>query len=113
MRSASDPTIVKPLSVAQPGDYLVSDPSLSYYFLRKVTTASTTNGQVSITTTQAALTDVVQQGQFGHVWGQGTDGILAPGGADIPSNGCNGALGGCFDLSGTLLNLVGTEGKGQ
>jgi hypothetical protein len=120
MRSAADSTVVKPLSSAQPGDYLVSDPSLPQYFLRQVTAVSSANGQVVLTTTQAALADVVQQGQFEQIWGQSATGpvpVTAQPGIAQPSTGtnnvCIGGIGACLDLSGTVLGLVGAEGKAQ
>jgi hypothetical protein len=95
-----------------PGDFLVGDPALSQHFLVKVTSVTTSSTQIVIGTTQAALTDVVQNGSFGGTYGPSASPSVKGGAqtANAQSSQCGGLLGGCFSLTGVLLDMVsGTD----
>jgi uncharacterized membrane protein YgcG len=84
------------------GDYVVSGVGASVPFLRKITAVSAAPTSVALLTSQAALTDVVQQGQLEATLDYADSNRPSV----IPFTGCSGGLfnNGCFNLTAKQLN---------
>ncbi len=68
VRNANTPAVTKPIGAVAAGDFLVSDIGTSHRFLRQAAApAATAAGLVTVSTSQALLTDVIGGGGTAHV----------------------------------------------